>query len=119
MASEAAGAPVPRAVDSSAIATSPNHLSSCAISSCVTRYEDEEKKKGKFTAFVIEIKTHGGLSWTVERRYRQFYNLNKELKQSYAQLKLFKFPQKKWFANFATSTIETRRRDFEDYLGEL
>lgn len=77
MASEAAGAPVPRAVDSSAIATSPNHLSSCAISSCVTRYEDEEKKKGKFTAFVIEIKTHGGLSWTVERRYRQFYNLNK------------------------------------------
>ena len=44
---------------------------------------------------------------------------SQELKQSYLQLKLFKFPQKRWLANFSTSTIETRRRDFEDYLGEL
>jgi len=42
-----------------------------------------------------------------------------ELKLQYAQLKLFKFPQKKWFANFATSTIEKRRKDFEEYLSEL
>jgi hypothetical protein len=47
------------------------------ISSCVTCYEDDDKKKGKYTAFVIDIKTHGGLSWAVQRRYREFYLLNK------------------------------------------
>jgi len=53
---------------------------------------------------VIELKTHGGLQWIVERRFSQFYTLNQVLKQRYEELKLFKFPQKKWFSSFATAT---------------
>lgn len=89
------------------------------ITSCVTRFEDEVKHRKKFTAFVIEIQTHGRQTWNVERRYREFYALNKALKQRYAELKLFKFPQKKWFSSLATSTVEKRRRDFEHYVREL
>lgn len=41
------------------------------------------------------------------------------LKQRYDELKLFKFPPKRWFSSFATATVEQRRRVFEVYLQEL
>lgn len=92
---------------------------SVRIHSCVTKYEDEAKKRNKYTAFMIELKTHGGLQWSVERRFSQFYQLNQVLKQRYDELKLFKFPPKRWFTSFATQTVEQRRRVFEVYLQEL
>ncbi|KAA0146670.1 hypothetical protein FNF27_01493 [Cafeteria roenbergensis] len=95
------------------------HISQCTIPSCMTRYEDEVGKRRKYTAFMVEVRTHGGLTWATERRYRQFHNLNKILKKRYAELQLFKFPGKKWFSSFATATIERRRRVFEQYLQEL
>lgn len=53
------------------------HISQCTIPSCMTRYEDEVGKRRKYTAFMVEVRTHGGLTWATERRYRQFHNLNK------------------------------------------
>ena len=53
------------------------HIAQCTIPSCVTKFEDEENKRRKYTAFVIDIRTYGGLRWTVHRRYRQFFSLNK------------------------------------------
>jgi len=41
------------------------------------------------------------------------------LKQRYDELRMFKFPQKRWFSSFATQTVEQRRRVFEVYLLEL
>jgi hypothetical protein len=108
----------------------------------------------RYTAFIIELRTHGGLQWVVERRFSQvrwraraaataavcalpatpprlarraraltlipqFYKLNQILKQRYDELRLFKFPQKRWFSSFATQTVEQRRRVFEVYLLEL
>ena len=68
---------------------------------------------------MIELKTHGGLVWNVERRFSQFHLLNQVLKQRYAELQLFKFPPKRWFSSFTTQTVEQRRRVFEVYLQEL
>lgn len=41
------------------------------------------------------------------------------LKQRYDELRLFKFPPKRWFSSFSTATVEQRRRVFEVYLQEL
>jgi len=73
----------------------------------------------RYTAFMIELKTHGGLVWSVERRFSQFHTLNNVLKLRYAELQLFKFPPKRWFSSFTTQTVEQRRRIFEVYLQEL
>ena len=73
----------------------------------------------RYTAFVIELRTHAGLVWTVERRFSQFHQLNQALKQRYEELKIFKFPPKRWFSSFAMATVEQRRRVFEQYLCEL
>lgn len=92
---------------------------SVQIQSCITRFEDEQHRKKRYTAFTIELRTHGGLVWVVERRFSQFYKLNQVLKHRYDELKLFKFPPKRWFSSFATQTVEQRRRVFERYLQEL
>lgn len=68
---------------------------------------------------MIELRTQGGLTWVVERRFSQFYQLNQALKSRYDELRLFKFPPKRWFSSFATATVEQRRRVFEVYLQEL
>ena len=46
---------------------------SVRIASCVTKYDSRRKK---YTAFIIELRTHGGLVWIVERRFSQFFKLN-------------------------------------------
>lgn len=73
----------------------------------------------RYTAFVIELRTHGGVVWTVERRFSQFHMLNESLKKRFEELRLFKFPPKRWFSSFATATVEQRRRVFEVFLREL
>ena len=73
----------------------------------------------RFTAFVIELRTHGGMVWSVERRFSEFHDLNQVLKQRYEELKIFKFPPKRWFSSFAMATVEQRRATFEQYLREL
>jgi hypothetical protein len=73
-ASSAASSSIPLPAGS---AVPSQHISHCSIPSCITKYEDEMYKRRKYTAFVVEIRTYGGLTWTVDRRYRQFYNLNK------------------------------------------
>lgn len=49
---------------------------SVTIQSCITKFEDEVKKRNKFTAFVIELRTQNGLQWVVERRFSEFFKLN-------------------------------------------
>jgi PX domain len=94
----------------------------------------------RFTAFQIEVRTHSGLTWTVDHRYRQFLALNKvdarefpplvlcaphspvvlqALVSRFSSLRDFKFPPKKWFSSFTTNTVERRRQQFEQYLQEL
>lgn len=92
---------------------------SVTIQSCITKFEDEVKKRNKFTAFVIELRTQTGLQWVVERRFSEFFKLNNDLKTRYEELKLFRFPKKQWFSSFATQTVEQRRRVLELYLQEI
>ncbi len=68
---------------------------------------------------MIELRTHGGVVWSVERRFSEFHDLNGVLKQRYDELKIFKFPPKRWFSSFAMATVEQRRATFEQYLREL
>lgn len=41
------------------------------------------------------------------------------LKARFSSLREFKFPPKKWFSRFTSSTIQIRRENFEIYLREL
>lgn len=49
----------------------------------------------------------------------QFLALNKILTKQYAQLRLFKFPPKRWFSSLAEGTIERRRVIFQAYLQQI
>eukprot|EP01029_Cantina_marsupialis_P011537 TRINITY_DN2568_c0_g1_i1.p1 TRINITY_DN2568_c0_g1~~TRINITY_DN2568_c0_g1_i1.p1 ORF type:complete len:498 (+),score=131.48 TRINITY_DN2568_c0_g1_i1:95-1588(+) len=87
----------------------------------VTGWKDsfDMKKKRKFVAFVILVTTVSGLQWEIERRYSEFYSLNKTLRKEYAQLKLFDFPPKTMFRSLAQKTLEKRQQGFEEFLNAL
>ena len=52
-------------------------ITSVTIKSHVTRSEPGIGKKSKYTAFVITVTTQSGQEWSVERRYSEFWALNK------------------------------------------
>jgi len=79
-----------------------------------------EKDSGrKYTTFVITVKLTCGLSWTVEHRYNDFYELNQTLKKQLKKISELHFPKKIWFGNLARATVESRRKALEAYLCAL
>ena len=78
-----------------------------------------KNKKHKYTVYVIRVKLITGAVWTVERRYSQFYVLNRLLKKKFPDVKKMKFPGKRLFRTLAKSTVAQRRDLFEQYLSTL
>lgn len=73
--------------------------------------------KRRYTAFCIHVRVAMGYSWVVERRYTQFYILHKALKQRFPlDMSKLRFPAKKMFRSLARSTVEKRRKAFQEYL---
>lgn len=87
------------------------------ISESKTRVEKDSGRK--YTTFVITVKLKLGLSWTVEHRYNDFYELNQTLKKQLNKIRELHFPKKIWFGNLARATVESRRKALEAYLCAL
>eukprot|EP01102_Stenamoeba_stenopodia_P004102 TRINITY_DN1427_c0_g1_i3.p1 TRINITY_DN1427_c0_g1~~TRINITY_DN1427_c0_g1_i3.p1 ORF type:complete len:634 (-),score=150.70 TRINITY_DN1427_c0_g1_i3:88-1989(-) len=71
-----------------------------------------------FTAYTIQV-SNSASSWTVIRRYRQFFALHRELNHVVKTVKLPPFPPKKWFGNTKPNFVATRRQALEAYLKEV
>lgn len=97
-------------------ATGPTAIASVRVTGWRTKADEKGKK---FTAFIIEVRTHAGVEWRVEHRYTEFHQLFKGLKKRYEDLKLFAFPPKLWFRSLALSTLEKRQTGFEELLRRL
>ena len=71
----------------------------------------------EYTNFCIHVRVAAGYSWVVERRYTQFYVLHKLLKKRFPdEIGKLRFPAKKMFFSLASSTVEERRKTFQEYL---
>jgi len=67
--------------------------------------------------YIVEINKKTGEKWTIEKRYKEFDELNKALKKVYGNLP--ELPQKTLFSLKQASDIEKRRVDIEKYLQVL
>ncbi len=54
--------------------------------------------------------------WTVSRRYNEFYELHRILKNRYTALDNLEFPRKRIILKLQKSFVEARRRALEGYL---
>jgi sorting nexin-29 len=77
------------------------------------------KSKTKTNYYVYEINlrsTNGIESWTIFKRYRDFYKLHKDLKKQHVQIKILDFPPKKKIGNMAFDIVEDRRQRLQVYI---
>ena len=77
----------------------------------------------KYTYYNLQIKITGSSNKTfsVERRYSEFYILHRLLRRKFSMVKTLSFPSKKFFvwSNLSKATVEERRAAFTTYLEQL
>lgn len=85
----------------------------------------EHLKAGKFTAFVIQVRTNasfmfGGLTeWTVLKRYTDFIDMRTQLLPIMTRPPLSELPARDWSGRFAPEIVEHRRWRFQQFLDEV
>jgi hypothetical protein len=77
----------------------------------------EKKNKSSFTSYEIQISTEFK-KWTISKRFNDFFELDKIIKQKYSNLNLIKLCDKKIF-KFSNDVINERKKNFENYLNSI
>lgn len=89
----------------------------CNFQVSIPRAVLQKTKTKNFYAYEINLKSKNGQeTWTIFRRYRDFYKLHKELKHEYLQIKILDFPPKKKIGNLDFDFVEHRRQRLQVYL---
>lgn len=76
-----------------------------------------KSKTKNFYIYELNLKSTSGLeSWTIFKRYRDFYKLHKDLKKHHLQIKVLDFPPKKKIGNMEFDFVEDRRQRLQVYI---
>lgn len=76
-----------------------------------------KSKTKNYYVYEINLKaTNGTDSWTVFKRYRDFYQLHKNLKKQHLQIQVLDFPPKKKLGNMDFDFVEDRRQRLQVYV---
>ncbi|KAG5684764.1 hypothetical protein PVAND_013977 [Polypedilum vanderplanki] len=77
----------------------------------------KKSKTKNYYVYEINLKSTSGLdSWTIFKRYRDFYQLHKNLKKQHLQIKVLDFPPKKKIGNLEFDFVEDRRQRLQVYI---
>ena len=79
----------------------------------------KDSRGKKYNVFTTQVTMVSGLVWTVDRRYSEFNNLNKDLGRQFGSVRALTFPPKTWFSRLATKTVEHRRTELNRYLSDV
>lgn len=72
------------------------------------------------TVYVVQLSLTGVKSWEVQRRFRDFIYLDKELRKKFPHLKMPSLPPKTfWFSSTDPALVDERRDHLENYLKTL
>jgi len=80
----------------------------------ISRYKEVQESKHNVIYYTIEMSKKGSGSWKLDKRFKEFDELNNILKKSYANLP--HFPQKTFFHLKEGPDLEKRRQELEHYL---
>lgn len=76
-----------------------------------------KSKTKNYYVYEINLKTtDGSESWTIFKRYRDFYKLHKDLKKQHIQIKVLDFPPKKKIGNMDFDFVENRRQRLQVFV---
>eukprot|EP00291_Cryptomonas_curvata_P008132 CAMPEP_0172187852 /NCGR_PEP_ID=MMETSP1050-20130122/21580_1 /TAXON_ID=233186 /ORGANISM="Cryptomonas curvata, Strain CCAP979/52" /LENGTH=241 /DNA_ID=CAMNT_0012862245 /DNA_START=201 /DNA_END=922 /DNA_ORIENTATION=+ len=76
---------------------------------------------GEHAVYVMRV-TYNGRRWTVERRFSEFDDLDKELTRLFSRdpsVRLSHFPSKKWVGGLSRELLDRRKQKLEAYVQDL
>lgn len=77
----------------------------------------QKTKTKNYYVYEINLKSKNGEeTWTLFKRYRDFYSLHKQLKKQHLQIKVLDFPPKKKLGNMDFDFVEERRQRLQVYI---
>lgn len=84
----------------------------------LTKKRDQDsKKRSSYHVYQIVISTSTGETWSIYRRYSQFYTLHHSLKSKDPVIgKQFRLPPKKGLNSKSSTIVQDRRKRLEDYM---
>eukprot|EP00287_Rhodomonas_sp_CCMP768_P004093 CAMPEP_0196728116 /NCGR_PEP_ID=MMETSP1091-20130531/8900_1 /TAXON_ID=302021 /ORGANISM="Rhodomonas sp., Strain CCMP768" /LENGTH=311 /DNA_ID=CAMNT_0042070823 /DNA_START=45 /DNA_END=980 /DNA_ORIENTATION=- len=83
----------------------------------IAGHETKEEGGKAFTVFKVEFRSEVA-PWVVQRRYRQFHELDMKLRERYPSF-AGQLPKKKFGNNLDPAFVEERKKGLEKYLGDL
>ena len=72
-----------------------------------------------YAVYCIHVILKSGLKWIIDKRYRQFRELRKEIKLIKPELSTIKFPKKNWFFNLSKKYLKSRQTALNNYVHQL
>jgi hypothetical protein len=94
-----------------------------SVSVAIKSFQNIKNGTKHFTVYnieaVIELKDGTSEKIVIARRYREFFNLHRQLLKSHTLVKGFGFPGKKAVGKMNKSFIESRRKKLEKYMQKV
>eukprot|EP01095_Lingulamoeba_sp_RSL-Kostka_P001708 TRINITY_DN12499_c0_g1_i1.p1 TRINITY_DN12499_c0_g1~~TRINITY_DN12499_c0_g1_i1.p1 ORF type:complete len:197 (+),score=53.05 TRINITY_DN12499_c0_g1_i1:86-676(+) len=87
-----------------------------------TKIVKGEKGKSLYTIYFITITLEKNMiksTWSIERRFTDFFELRKQLKQDFPTIREIQFPTKKLVNNFTDKTINKRKKTFQQFFTQI
>ncbi len=72
-----------------------------------------------YCVYCVHVILKSGLKWIIDKRYRQFRELRKEMKLIKPELSSVKFPKKNWFFNLSKKYLKSRQTALNNYIHQI
>ena len=87
----------------------------------ITSSSTTEQDGKQIIRYLVEVQQLGAenqqrCSWTVSRRYNEFFAMHQRLRERYASVRNLDFPGKRLVTSLSSSFVDTRRLALEKYL---
>eukprot|EP01038_Epipyxis_sp_PR26KG_P008423 gene8423-11391_t len=72
-----------------------------------------------FAVYCVNVTLQSGTRWIIEKRYKEFRDLRREMIRMKPQVTKWNFPKKNWFFNLSVSAIKSRQDVLNEFLANL
>lgn len=72
-----------------------------------------------YAVYCIHVVLKSGMKWIIDKRYRQFRELRKEIKLVKPEMSSIKFPKKNWFFNLSKKYLKSRQTALNNFIQQL
>jgi hypothetical protein len=89
-----------------------------ALTTRIVETKQLKNSSGSYTVYVVEVSS-GIKSWSIERRFSDFYHLDQQLRKNNPGIEFPPLPPKKLFGSSTSKVVDSRKETLESYLQKI